>query len=1217
VSIKDLFNKKSVSLSNTIKSSTDFDEVESYKLVEEKEKERIRFVPEINYTSPENFARYGSAQKYYIDSIEQIYKSYPYDGSFYEKTSWHNESSDLTNYIFEKIYPRNNGYINLGISYGNIIATDSGYSNTDTTEYISFCGTLNVGNKYDPDNNRTYNLKVDGLDGSTVEFYLKKDDLLGSDKQVIFDMWNGISTGSDGYGRFKIEIHPGVAGEEDKFFVEISSGSDGVVDAQIGTALDFTGSWNHYAIGFINSGSQLQLQLFVNGDLQSQAITGSQISLIKGAINAHIGSLITAASGTATGIGWGKLSGSLDEFRFWKTKRTEKEISRNYFLNIAGGTNTDNANTDLGVYYKFNEGIISTSSVSSQDQVVLDYSGRISNGNWTGYTVGSRTTGSGIVLSDNAQTEFKDPVINSLHPDVVSLKQEYSEKGYEYDVTNNAALYNTLPGWIIEEDQVSGETTKQLVQIISEYFDELHNKIKFLPTIRHSVYNQEKPLPFIVKLLGNSGFETVDIFTDVSSLEYFLTRNEKENYDEKVYNLKNFIYQNIYNNLLYLYKSKGTEKTIRNLINCFGVDEELIKINLYADKQEFLLEDKHKFSVEKVKTLNLNNTGSFGGTLYQKADSTSGSLGYLPSTNPIKALGSTTEVQVLFPNKFIQEDALFFETPFITSSVFGLHQSTDGTWAVNDSGSIQVFAVRDSYESKDVYFQLSSSHFGLDLKTETIRDVYEENRWNLALRIKPEKYPLADYVLGSDVGDYTLELYGTSYVQDAKENSFILTASVSSTTAEQFYQADKMLYLGAHRTNFSGSVVSSDGTKINEQNSDLEFVYARHWNSYLENETVDLHAKDITNYGANDENYKVALQQFYIKTELSQLDRYSPQSNTLALHWQFDAVTSSAGNITVKDFSSGSSGDTYGDSFSGYTKYKFTGFGEQLTADNSKVLNTRYLNTAKLQQPEVLNSDDLVQILDQDDEIFKRDSRPVNHYFMLEKSMYAVISQQMLSWLGTAKEFNNLIGKPEYRYEENYSELQKLRHIFFRNVENAPDFDRFTEFYKWLDDSISLLIEQFIPASVNYSKNVFNVVESHVLERNKYRHKLPTIEFKSNEPVGIIRGSGELQYSWRFNHAPLSGLQKNHCKWWKERAERLGTLNPERQGIHAVIVSSFNRRLNNPYKFSVQLEEYILSTLSQKKRETDIIIITPIDISGYDVPDWLPANLDCEDDESA
>ena len=49
------------------------------------------------------------------------------------------------------------------------------------------------------------------------EFYFKRENLSGSEKQVIFDVWNSSSVGSADYGRFRVEVRPGIAG--------ISSGS--------------------------------------------------------------------------------------------------------------------------------------------------------------------------------------------------------------------------------------------------------------------------------------------------------------------------------------------------------------------------------------------------------------------------------------------------------------------------------------------------------------------------------------------------------------------------------------------------------------------------------------------------------------------------------------------------------------------------------------------------------------------------------------------------------------------------------------------------------------------------------------------------------------------------------------------------------------------------------------------------------------------------------
>ena len=87
---------------------------------------------------------------------------------------------------------------------------------------------------------------------------------------------------------------------------------------------------------------------------------------------------------------------SVDEFRFWKTKRNSLQINRYMIEQVGGGTNTDDANVTLGAYYKFNEGITQTTSI---DQTILDYSGRISNGTFVGYNTTVRNVGSAFVSS--------------------------------------------------------------------------------------------------------------------------------------------------------------------------------------------------------------------------------------------------------------------------------------------------------------------------------------------------------------------------------------------------------------------------------------------------------------------------------------------------------------------------------------------------------------------------------------------------------------------------------------------------------------------------------------------------------------------------------------------------------------------------------------------------------------------------------------------------
>ena len=142
MSLKDLFDKVAVTKSLARKSAKEIgDEVESVNYHEADIIEENRFIPDVDFSQPENFARYGSAKKYYTDAITNIYKTYPYDGSLYEKIDWENSSSYVDLYIFKDRYPRRTGYIRTSVSgWGTVDASSSaGYglpANTDY-EYIS------------------------------------------------------------------------------------------------------------------------------------------------------------------------------------------------------------------------------------------------------------------------------------------------------------------------------------------------------------------------------------------------------------------------------------------------------------------------------------------------------------------------------------------------------------------------------------------------------------------------------------------------------------------------------------------------------------------------------------------------------------------------------------------------------------------------------------------------------------------------------------------------------------------------------------------------------------------------------------------------------------------------------------------------------------------------------------------------------------------------
>ena len=1203
--IKSLFGKGSNKIVTNEQSEQLPNEVESEELVAEVKKTNERFLPRVDFTDPKNFARYGSAEQYYEDAISHIYKTFPYDGSEAEKSEWHREASYLDNWFFDTQYPRTTGYVRLNSSvtpHSTVTVGGQGvYATFFSPQYISLKGGPHKdpnasgipgknemakqfpaqggnANIWESNNKKTSNLEFDPTNGNTVEFWLKYDDAnivntaSTNRAHVLFDMWNGQAIGTAGYVRFMVERLPQTAGD---FQVTYLHGTDGCT--RLGLSLTAASSalpenaWQHVAITVKNSGSQILAQLYYNGVFEAQAIGGADITTANvppESLQARINGYLTpplaggAYSGLTSGTG-GAEGIYFDEFRFWKKARTEKSIGRNWFTQLAGGTNTDinkysgSADpVDLGVYYKFNEGIVDTVEVNALDANVVDYSGRLSNGTISNYTVGIRSTGSAMDEAsqvDSDDPEYKDPILYSSHPSVSNLMSTMKLSGSTHDMTNNSAFYHTMPNWITEEDRENGRhAIKEMVQALSSYFDTLHLQIEALPHLKETYYSTmdsglDKPYNFVSHLVRSLGMEAPDLFVEATALEEVMSRGEQEIFDLKIQEIKNIIYQNIYNNLPYIYKSKGTEKAFRNLIRCFGVDEELIKLNLYADNVDYTLKDKKRFTAIKKNFVDFNDndrnegivySSEIDGTVIGTTADTTNTKTFVAGTNANQAalLSTTFEAEVIFPKKLDLNHPLYQRPDFFRSSLFGCRRANSaaapgvGQYLLQspDYGSFQVHAQKPDPDSKDAKF---ICHFGGDLsgitlESNTYKEVYDNTKWNFAIRLTPVKNDVGDKTFNDggfdqvDIDyttDYVLEFYGIQTSVDVVEHEFKLTKTITPEQAANFISAPKRFHVGGNRLNPHTSGTSDK--------TDVKISSVRYWFDYLTDDEIKLHAFDATNAGRlhpTDDAYSF----FSMLSDGTTTDIRVPRKDTLALHWDFSNVQSSDTNgaFFVDDISGGSNDYVTAARYGWFTAlvgYRHTAKGNYFPASSNQVVNREYQYTAKQKLPEILNSDDMVDIRVQDDDTFGKDARPINHFFAVEKSMYQVISDEMINLFASIVEFNDLIGQPVNRYRLDYKMLGKLRSLFYENVENVPSLEKYVEFYKWLDSSLGYMIMELFPASANHSDSMRTMIESHVLERNKYWTKFPTLEMKQEPPEGQLLGIREMLYDWEHGHAPI------------------------------------------------------------------------------------------------
>ena len=1318
-SLKELFSQKASKKITGVSSSLKQlgAKVESADYLKVNKIFRNRVFPHVDFSKPDKWVRFGSAKKYYEDAIKNVFESYPYDGSAKEKIEWHNSSSFFENYVFDNEYPRTTGYVGFpGSSFSS--AGSGSYGTPSNNEYILVTGSINKDNIYNASKNRTDNLIFDlSKDGATVEFWLKKDAWLGDSKtkrEVIFDLWNQQPKASAAYGRLRIEMDSTSA--DTVFLISAVSGTSGVKIAPIGTSgshgAAFTtakvadSKWHHYAFTFKNVSSNVQAEMYYDGEFVETITTGSNINGVSGSIAwsgyvnkpvvATIGSLVYRTAFNADSIakiGHGKLSGSIDEFRYWKTLRTAKQIGSNYFGQVGGGANSDDANTSLGLYYKFNEGM---SGISTIDDVILDYSGRVANGKYVGFVSGTyqRNTGSAMILSGKAESEFKDPIIYKAHPKVTNYYNTKIDSGSVYDHQNPSSIYNTFPSWVTEEDNYG--TLYNLSQIVASYFDNLYLQIRELPKIKNIHYpsGSEQPYPFANYLLQDKGMFLGEIFNDSSLLEDYKDQTEDFNFKEKLTNVKNRIYQNIYNNLEYIYKSKGTEKSIRAMLRSMGLDDDLVKINYYGNNLEFEFKDNFRSSTVKKRILNIT-TGSSTASIYQDSqkfddndtNQNDNALSYLKGGEILKFIPYTLEANVFFPKKF-KQGTKFFSDTYFTSSLFGMHtvdtsgmgahtttwdkSGFDGTHASaadaidmsgyqaagdpstkfnitipvaaggsntaitikfdissagsptsagsdhitigtagssdTDNAALVIKAINGTADSRITYgngsgdgssgtgvqgitaaagtagtkvtltmdsagtvgnvssaiahgagtvnlvdvtdfsggaaaswidyantrvfvsrptasylrdsgyarFHLVAGHNSIvNMSSSWFADVYDDRHWNVSVRLRPKNDSVHFSVANMNIyksHEYEMEFHGATTKLGEVDQEFHLTKTLTYDQATAFLTSSKKIYGGAHRTNFTGSVISRTDNKMTS---------LRYWFSYLNKEELRSHVKDIKNYGVN-HPYKNAILHL---TGVSLLDTkgylntlsgtYIPKIKTLGLHWNFENVTGSdsAGQFIIKDFSSGSAlSETWFQSaptgnygpFGEHIDRYYPGLGYSFFPDDNAAVIEDYVYTAKQQLPEVLSSADQIEIRNFDDDIFTRSSRPMSYFAAIEKSPNQIVSDEMLDMFATMVDFNDIVGAPVNKYRQEYKELNKLRELFFQRVRRTTDFDKFLEFYKWVDFTIHRMLQDLIPVSANVSSDIKTILESHILERNKYQHRYPGFKAIKNDPEGTI-----------------------------------------------------------------------------------------------------------------
>ena len=152
-----------------------------------------------------------------------------------------------------------------------------------------------------------------------------------------------------------------------------------------------------------------------------------------------------------------------------------------------------------------------------------------------------------------------------------------------YDDNNIHSLQNNLPVKLKEKSDST--TLKKFVNMLGESYDLSRNYIDNYKSFAKRKYDKNDTMPnnLLPILAKNLGWELIDPFDSNLSSFYNTIASGSE---DVIKNVKNNVWRNNLNNLIYILKTKGTQESIKALLNCYGYPPDVIRVKEYGGSLE-------------------------------------------------------------------------------------------------------------------------------------------------------------------------------------------------------------------------------------------------------------------------------------------------------------------------------------------------------------------------------------------------------------------------------------------------------------------------------------------------------------------------------------------------------------------------------------------------------------------------------------------------------
>ena len=674
----------------------------------------------------------------------------------------------------------------------------------------------------------------------------------------------------------------------------------------------------------------------------------------------------------------------------------------------------------------------------------------------------------------------------ALYPTTASIAETWydslSEAATLFDENNPYSLVKSIPQHIRED--VNNSEYETFVNMIAHHFDILYTYANALTRVH---IKEEHPKRGIDKdvlfdIARSQGWQLVNGQQASQLWRYKLGTNESGSFastgsifsqsDEAI---TGEVWRRIVNNLPYILKTRGTDRSIKALLNIYGIPQTLLSIREYGgplvgNEWPALTEDRYAYAI-------MFNSGSH---LKYQTNFISSSIG---------DWGMTRGTNNVIP---VQTREFRFR-PAYTGSML-LYSQIDQNNAPITQIAVQHTA---SYSGSGLYGRINIS-FGRAISNTIPMTASSEwlplfngQFWNL-------RYGWTTTGTHFNTGSNT----NTTYNVQVQQSSDFIRGKINFSSSINITPTNNVHYLiwsrpGTSPVNFvyiGGNTGSTDTFNVNSYLSNMlggmpgtysgSMQEYREWLEYLGNDAFDEHTFNPTSYVSYlspSSSYDTLVRHYTLGTEI--IGRNLSTNGTI--------ISSSHPNYAIKDFMMSSSYN------SNAYAYGFVVPSDEQRGNFIPVEETYYVRGASLgasnPRSEKIRLEDnylirrLSPIVSAERSSF--DTAPLDSNKLgLFYSFADQVNKDVFNQIGRV-ELDDYIGDPDDEHELVYEDLKWFSSQYWKKFTNNSDVNSFNRIFSQFDFSVFNQIKQTLPLRVDDVSGL--LIEPNILERSKVQITKP------------------------------------------------------------------------------------------------------------------------------